>query len=94
MNNNFGKFKLCEYFCSIILLFHEYNLNTMNKDKTNRLETTKDKIKSIAVTITATEFNRSSDWVYKVLKGKIENKNTQGVKEFFENEYKIIASKI
>ena len=61
--------------------------NKLNKDMKNRLETTKNSIKALAVKNTAKEFNRSSDWVYGVLRGDISNKNTEGVKEFYEKEY-------
>ncbi len=67
----------------------------MIKDKANkRLECTKNPYKAIAVANTAFEFNRSKDWVYRVLRGEILNENTRGVQEYFTQELKTIESLI
>jgi len=51
--------------------------------KREKLETAKNPSRSIAVKATAKSFNRSEDWVYKVLRGGLKNKHTEGVRDFY-----------
>lgn len=53
-----------------------------------------DFLKARAVRKTAETFVRSTVWVYKVLRGEVVNKYTDGVKEFYEQEYKTISDKL
>lgn len=70
------------------------NLLKIKEDKSMSLPKTKDFIKAKAVDITADSFNRSLDWVYKVLRGDIINKNTKGVIDFYNEQYKMLSNKM
>lgn len=70
------------------------NLLKSNKIMPTPLPKTKDFIKAKAVDITADNYNRSLDWVYKVLRGDLINKNTKGVIEFYNEQYRILSNKM
>ena len=70
------------------------NLLKSNQIIPTPLPKTKDFIKAKAVDITADNYNRSLDWVYKVLRGDIINKNTKGVIEFYNEQYRILSNKM
>jgi hypothetical protein len=53
-----------------------------------------DYLRARTVEIVAKTYNRSPDWVYKVIAGTISNKNTAGVKEYYELEYKSLSENL